>query len=145
LEILLSDLINICKVLDAQLGPILRRQGFVLLEMSCKKAIIDNASPDGVIRYGEMVRKFKKVEQKRFLEIVLDNQLGNSHIRFGKGAHRYREYDLPGWPMKPISISQSISKDAGVKLMIEKAQYFMEYANEFFANTPEFWESLERK
>lgn len=141
----MSDLIKICKLLDKQLGPILRHREFVLLEMNGRNEPGDKDSTNAVIRYGELVRKFKKVEQKRFLEIVLTRQLGNSHLRFGKGSHSYCDYDLPGWPIKSVSANEPILKDHIIKLMIEKAQYFVGNANEFFANTPEFWESLGKK
>jgi hypothetical protein len=145
LNSLLSDLIDICKLLDKQLGPVLRRYEFVLLKISGTKKSVDNYPPVCVIRYGELVRKFKKVEQKRFLEIVLSDQLANCRLRFGKGCDIYHAYDLPEWPMTSDSVSGLLSKEAVIELMVEKTQFFLEHANEFFTNSPEFWQSLERK
>ena len=128
---------QITEILTSTIYQILNPLEFVLLEQTTKK---NQTGPCYFFRYGELIRKFRLIENKRFIEITVCPHNQNVIIELGIGSRRFTLQQLRniGMLVESATNSENITD-----LLKNSLHSLVNHANGFFKNDPLFWQQLE--
>ena len=124
---------------------VLNAMEFVLLEQS----IDDNNPLCYRLKYGELIRKFRLIDNKRYIEFFIRIDPVEIEIQFGRGSERYSSSQLNGSNL-PVGQTLETAKPCsdGLKpchlepALTNKLKSFVDQADGLFKNDATFWRKL---